>query len=55
MNSCTTSKDASEGILCGSDLEVQNKEKKHLHSIFNKQMVPSLFYTAVNLEVPTEK
>lgn len=55
MNSRITSKDASEGIRRGSDLELQNKEKKHLHSIFNKQMVHGLFYTAVNSEVPTEK
>ena len=55
MNSCTISKDASEGICHGSDLELQKKEKKHLHSIFNKQMVHGLFYTAVNFQVPTEK
>lgn len=55
MNSRTTSEDASEGICHGSDLELQKKEKKHLHSIFNKQMVYGLFYTTVNFEVPTEK
>lgn len=55
VNSHTTSKDASEGIRHGSDLKLQKKEKKHLHSIFNKQMAHGLFYTAVNFEVPTEK
>lgn len=55
MNLRTTSKGASEGIHHGSDLELQKKEKKHLHSIFNKQMVHALFYTTANFEVPTKK
>lgn len=54
MNSCTTSKDASEAIHHGSDLELQKNENKHLHSIFNKQMIHSLFYTTVNFKFPTE-
>lgn len=55
MNSRITFKDTSEGIHRGNDLELQRKEKKHLHSIFNKQMVHGSFYTAVNFKVPTEK